>query len=316
MVYKPFELTEEQISRFNEDGFLVIEKFLDAETVARLAERVEPLFNGQYETGVFPDDLNWRPRMSLPDVTRYMCNAWKCDRTIASVTLSSEFGRLNATLGGWKGARIAQDSVFMKVPGGRPIFLHQDGRYIEYLNPREMITCWIPLDEANADVGTIEYVRGSHKWSLPNYQSQGYRANDEAVATTDNYRWAMELAASEAGIGKPEIVKVEVPAGSCAVHHGDTWHGSSKNITSDRVRRSIGIHTIPSDACFKEGKPALHVFGRYQKTGDLNMEERFFPILWTQDGYRSACLAHYCQDALAPNSSISHCEENQELIAV
>lgn len=41
MVYETVQLTEEQISRFNRDGFRVIEKLIDAELVSRLRDRID-----------------------------------------------------------------------------------------------------------------------------------------------------------------------------------------------------------------------------------------------------------------------------------
>ena len=45
-------LTEDHKRRFEADGFLILDKFLDAETVERLRARFEPLFKGEFETGL------------------------------------------------------------------------------------------------------------------------------------------------------------------------------------------------------------------------------------------------------------------------
>lgn len=44
--------------------------------------------------------------------------------------------------------------------------LHQDSAYLDWLTPSDLLTCWIALDDTSADGGTIEFVRGSHKWRL------------------------------------------------------------------------------------------------------------------------------------------------------
>ncbi|MCU0536070.1 MAG: hypothetical protein MUD14_19450, partial [Hydrococcus sp. Prado102] len=114
MSYHPIQLTEAQIQQFQEDGFLILENFLPLDLTQRIVERINPLFHGEFETGLYPDEWHWRPGLSLPDVTRQMCNTWKCDLTIASLVLSAEVGRLSATLAGWEGARIGQDCLWMK----------------------------------------------------------------------------------------------------------------------------------------------------------------------------------------------------------
>jgi phytanoyl-CoA hydroxylase len=286
------QLTERDIQQFDADGFLILAQFIDLELVQRLRDRIQPLFHGEFETKVYPDEWYWRPGLSLPDVTREICNAWKCDRTIASVALSAEVGRLSAQLAGWPGARIGQDSLWFKPPGGgKEIALHQDGAYIDYLTPAEMITCWIALDDVSVEIGTLQYVRGSHRWPLISVEGEFH-------APQKDYRWAMLETAQAAGVNEPEIVSVTIPAGGCAFHHGLTWHGSGKNLSETSPRRSLGIHTVSSDARFSDVQPG-YIYGRYKHIDDDSMDETFFPILWTQNGYRSPHLAGYCDDAIA-----------------
>jgi hypothetical protein len=57
----PISLTPEQIEQFETDGFLIIENFLTKEFAQRLAERIERLFYGEFETGIYPDEWYWRP---------------------------------------------------------------------------------------------------------------------------------------------------------------------------------------------------------------------------------------------------------------
>lgn len=284
-------LNKDQISHFNADGFLVIENLIDPELVVRLNSRIDPLFRGDFETGIYPDEWHWRPGLSLPDVTRQIGNAWKSDLTIASVVLSAEIGRLSAALAGWPGARLIKDSVWVKPPGAREIALHQDGMYYTYFDPAEAIACWIALDNTSADAGTLEYVRGSHKWPRSKQVSEFH-------APTRDYRWEMQQAAAEVGVSQPEIVPIEVSAGSCVFHHWNVWHGSGKNRRPDKIRRSLSVFTVHANTRFQP-TGAGYIHGRYKRFGDTRMDENFPPILWTQDQHRTDFLADYCEDALA-----------------
>jgi len=76
----PISLTPAQIEQFDRDGFLIVENFLTSDFAQQLAERIERLFHGEFETGIYPDEWYWRPGMSLDYVTREICNAWKSDR--------------------------------------------------------------------------------------------------------------------------------------------------------------------------------------------------------------------------------------------
>ena len=112
-----FSVTAEQIERFNEDGFLMVERLIDDATVEALRECYQRLFRGKFETGVTPDEVNWQEGSGDPSLTRQICNGWKGDRAMGRVVLREDIGRACATLAGWPGARIMQDNVLWKPPG-------------------------------------------------------------------------------------------------------------------------------------------------------------------------------------------------------
>ncbi|MCY3671297.1 MAG: phytanoyl-CoA dioxygenase family protein, partial [Alphaproteobacteria bacterium] len=114
------------IERFRRDGFLVVERLIEPEAAARLAARFGPLFRGEFETGLYPDEWNWREGRDADDLTRQICNAWKSDRQVARAVLHPRVGLWCARLAGWPGARINQDNVLWKPPGARPLAFHQD----------------------------------------------------------------------------------------------------------------------------------------------------------------------------------------------
>ena len=65
--------TAEQIASFRQDGFLVVEEGLVSEhALERLRERYLPLFDGEYETGIRPDEVNWVPGRDAEDRTRQL----------------------------------------------------------------------------------------------------------------------------------------------------------------------------------------------------------------------------------------------------
>ena len=69
MDYQPLHVSQAQIKQLREDGFLIMENFLPADFAQRLESRMEPLFYGEFETGLLPDEWHWRPGMSLPNIT-------------------------------------------------------------------------------------------------------------------------------------------------------------------------------------------------------------------------------------------------------
>src|SRR5688500_16662375 len=153
--------TAQQVEDFHRDGFLIVEEGLISEpALERLRARYERLFDGDYETGIAPDEVNWKPGRDPEDRTRQLCNAWKSDTVIAAQVLSERIGRLAAQLMRYDGVRILQDNVLGKPPGAKAVGFHQDGSYADYRVPPEMVTCWMTLNETAADAGPIVYVRG------------------------------------------------------------------------------------------------------------------------------------------------------------
>ena len=73
------ELNKNLIDDFNKNGFLILDKFIDSKYLDKLRDRFEPLFRGEFETGIEPDEWNWRFGRDPEDVTRLICYAWKSD---------------------------------------------------------------------------------------------------------------------------------------------------------------------------------------------------------------------------------------------
>ena len=271
--------TAEQRATFERDGFVVVEGFVDDETVEELRARFEPLFAGSYETGIRPDEVNWVPGRDPEDRTRQICNGWKADPRIAAQVLSARTGRLAAELMGWDGVRLVQDNVIWKPPGVKSLGMHQDGSYLDYLVPPEMITCWITLDDTSAEAGTITYAAGSHRWPRSPENRGEFHAPADWLAPVERSRPREE---------ELRLVPLVVPAGSAAFHHFNTFHGSRPN-TGAVQRRAVISHLVRSDTRF-HAEHVDPVYSRYRRARDLSLDESFFPIVWTSDGYRTPSL--------------------------
>ena len=185
-------------ARFQRDGFLIVENFLNQQQIAALRDSFPKLFAGKFDTGIYPDEWYWREGMSLPDVTRHMANAWKSDLSVAKLALAEDIGRAATLLSGWPGVRLGQDTIWWKPPQTKAVTFHQDSSFMDFLNPPKTITCWVTLDQTATDAGTLEYVPGSHLWPLTPIP-EGFHAPDD-------YRGLMKRAAREAGVENPEPI--------------------------------------------------------------------------------------------------------------
>ena len=87
------------IADFDRDGFLIVEEGLVSDhALELLRERYLRLFDGEYETGIKPDEVNWVPGRDPEDRTRQVCNGWRADTVIAAQVLSERTGRLGSQL--------------------------------------------------------------------------------------------------------------------------------------------------------------------------------------------------------------------------
>ncbi len=279
--------SSKQESKFAEQGFLILDRIIDSQTVSELKKSFTRLFNGEFETGITPDEVNWQFHNGDPTLTRQICNGWKADRTIAGVVLREDFGQMLAQLGGWPGTRIMIDNILWKPPRTRPLGYHQDSAYLKWFVPDDLLTLWIALDDTSRQGGTIEFVCGSHLWAHCDELEGEFHGPEDYCKPM--------LAAAQAVDIKPEIVHVEVNAGGGSIHHGWLWHGSGHN-RGNTDRRSVVLHAMRSDAEFnpqflQQGIGAI--YSKYKHLDDNLLDENYFPILWRQDGYRTPGINHF-----------------------
>ena len=283
------EIDADQANRFADQDFLTVERLVNMATVKRLRARFDKLFNGEFETGVTPDEVNWQAGSGDETLTRQICNGWRADRAIAKTVLREDFGRAVAALGGWPGARMMIDNVLWKPPGARPLLFHQDSAYLDWFRPSDILSLWIALDDTSAEGGTLEFAPGSQRWrhAIPGGEFHG----------PEDYRRNLRRAAEAEGLGDIDsmIAPVEVPAGGGSFHHGWVWHGSGYN-RSRRPRRALVLHAMRSDTEFDPARLASGtgaIYSRYKRLADNVMDENYFPIIWRADGYRTPAIERY-----------------------
>jgi len=275
------ELSDSARQTFNDDGFVVVEKLIEHNQIATLHRAFTDLFNGKFATGVHPDEVNWQQADGDPTLTRQICNGWKANHDIATVVLDESIARTIASLAGWPGVRIMIDNVISKPPATKSLGFHQDSAYLSWFTPSDLLTCWIALDETSAEGGTLEFARGSQRWRLAEPEGEFHAPED--------YRKPLYKAARQEGV-EADIAYVEVPAGGGSFHHGWTWHGSGANHSSN-PRRSLVLHAMRSDVEYVPENFAQGIgpiYSRYKRLGDNQLDENYFPILWREDGYRTA----------------------------
>ena len=201
---------------------------------------------------------------------------------LARTVLREEAGRWGAHLAGEPGMRLLHDNLIWKPPNGKALLAHQDGAYTQFLEPPNMTTCWMALDDTARNTGTIYYARGSNAW--------GHMAAGGQFHAPDDWLGHMREVAPDADV---ELVPIEVPAGGAAFHDGWCFHGSPPNQQTDAQRRSIISHMVTTRSRWH---PANRhpIYSKYMHAGSLEMSDDHFPVLWTEDGGRTPWIDTYC----------------------
>ena len=113
--------------------------------------------------------------------------------------------------------------IYKPADYGGPVFWHQDNQAWQCV-PTSNVSCWITLDDADADNGALQYVCGSHRTTM----GQDIDPLTGRLLNIDQI------------IAKGPIDTVEVKAGDAIIHHCLSIHGSEEN-HSERQRRAHSV---------------------------------------------------------------------------
>ena len=115
---------------------------------------------------------------------------------------------------------------------GQPVLWHQDGSFWP-LDPMEVTTLWLAVDDSEPDNGCMRVVPGSHALDLQAMQQRTDVANVLSAGIDPNL------------VDESRAVDIVLKAGDVSMHHPNIVHGSNAN-TSPRWRRGLTIRYIPT----------------------------------------------------------------------
>lgn len=233
---------EQARTRFQEDGYWLGPELFDAHQRAELAYAVDEVNAGRYETGREPLARFWSPGDD-PYALHKVDNSHWCNPILAEAVINPRIGRLAAQLLDTPAVRLWHEQILMKPAGGRVsanVAWHQDYNYWRSSDRPQMLTAWIPLQEVNPELGTMYFVKGSHKWGWHAEYSHFGRYD-----MTEQERVIRQYMPADAHY---QTAPIYLEAGRVSFHHCLTLHGSGPNHAHRQHRRAIAIH-IQADAC-------------------------------------------------------------------
>lgn len=214
------------------DGYWVSPVLFSADEVERFREATARVIAEEYRGGR-------APVLSLPlspsdTDLRKIDNAWWSDPDLGALATDARVGSIAAALMGAGSARLWQDQLLYKPPGGPTgnIGWHQDwASWDTVASHAGFVTAWVAFDDVDEGNGAMQMIPGSHRWGL--------------VAGGSNF-FDTERDAHLARLSGDRDVRprsVVMSAGQVSFHHPLTFHGSGPN-TSNRLRRSLAVHLM------------------------------------------------------------------------
>jgi ectoine hydroxylase-related dioxygenase (phytanoyl-CoA dioxygenase family) len=261
-------LSDAQVAFFRENGFVKGGRVLSDAQVEDLRAALDAVMAGQ--AAAKPERISDMLRSDERSVVQVV-NIWAADERFRSHVYHPAICEMVAQLIGTDVLRVWHDQIQYKPPrSGGPTYWHQDHPYWPILQPADLVSAWVALDDATLENGCMRMVPRSHRWGPHKGGTIGTREAEEFAPDYD----PTLVPPGE----RIEIVPMEVGCGEVAFHHCLTWHGSAAN-PSDRPRRAIAVHYMPG-------------YTRYVPTGQHIMEHRVevppgevlkgehFPTVW------------------------------------
>jgi ectoine hydroxylase-related dioxygenase (phytanoyl-CoA dioxygenase family) len=223
-----YVLSEEEIANYRENGFLVIEGFLDPDELEEWRCAVDEAVLSRGE-----EVLPWEPHFSDSTIFKQRIQLWMDNDRIKDLMLDERIGKMAADLEGVSGVRIWHDQALIKMPWANPTSWHQDNPKWSFTSDCA-ISIWIALDNVTPHNGCMYFLPRSHKKRF------------KEVATN---RPMSEIFDINPELGEINPVSAPMRAGSCSFHNGLTAHGAGANMTRG-LRRAMTCAFMPDGSTF------------------------------------------------------------------
>jgi phytanoyl-CoA hydroxylase len=220
------EKLKELKSDFARDGYVFLPGFFNAEQIAEVNSKLQEFIKDVVPTMpanhvVYEDKENRETLKQLQDLQVH-------SKFFNTIMTDSELEKLAEAV---LGEKVIGKNVeyFNKPPKiGKSTPPHQDAYYFN-IKPRQALTMWMALEDADEENGCVSYIAGSHlKEMRPHDRTQTLGFSQSIT----NYGTAEDMAALRSFPAKP---------GDLLIHHSMTVHSAGPNTTASRSRKALGL---------------------------------------------------------------------------
>ena len=237
--------TPEDITQFQENGYISYPNFFTAEEIQELAEAMDHAvetnrarIQGAKNAGRVGKeyDLGFNQ----------MVNMWTDYAGARKIALNKRLAESARRLSQAQNIRIYHDHALIKPPGAesKETNWHQDFPYWGGMDRPGALYAWVADDNVYNENGCMHFVPGSHKFG----KQEAIKLSVEGESIVDRMK--------EQGHEVAEPQTIELPAGGVTFHHGCNFHHAGAN-RSDSPRRAFAIIYIPDYVLFTGKKDAV-----------------------------------------------------------
>ena len=261
------EVNDQQIEHFRQQGFLVIEGFLDAAELEHWRQVTAEAVNQRLTGSTLNNQAN--PEAFYAQVFTQCLNLRDIHPGMAELLFDERLGRLAGTLAGVDGVRVWHDQALIKPPYGNPTAFHFDDPYWSFYS-RQAVNVWMALDDATLANGCL--------WYLPGTQRE---ARFELVAIAENLG---DIFKSYPQWRKIAAVPAPCPAGSVIFHNALVAHGAGVNMTP-YPRRAMTCAYMPDGSTFNGQQSLLpEAYFKSLQVGDVLNNNAINRLVWRRAG--------------------------------
>lgn len=267
-------LTREQVKQFEVDGFLKGNALIRETDVELLRVELDAVLEGRTTRkplmlhNLIADNIH---REEREKTIMQVFNIWMASDEFLKLAGNTDICKEVSQLCNSNILRIWHDQIQYKPPleGGTTPW-HQDYASWKFIEPTNMVTAWIALDDVVIENGCMWMVKGSHKWGD---QSAHIGYNDQFIP----FHKRPELLPPGMVV---EAVPIMLKKGEVSYHHCLTWHGSPNNI-SHHKRRGVAIHYMNGESRYvpKDKRHPSEIFIEV-KSGE-KITGKYFPTVYT-----------------------------------
>ena len=227
-------LTQQQISEYGDNGFLLLPKLLATEELNAWSSRFVGIVNGEVPQSrgmVLMKDVMVAKRAVEPKSPLLGVNKllnFEDDPSFYSYVEDPNLLEAVSDLIGHELYSLVTN-VFNKPPevdGRHP--LHQDLRYFRMRPPEKIVAAWTAISPCTRENGCLAVVPGSHRLGLLDHKLPEWQYVNFAFYGVDD-------------TSKLDHVHIEMEPGDTVLFHPLLVHGSGRNLTAE-CRRSISTH--------------------------------------------------------------------------